>query len=103
MERLDRNAPVRLWVVGNLDLLNVLKTALFCSKTCPGDGIAADRILLLSCFEPSQRRVTAALSEQRSRLVAALADEVHFAHTIPGGKTARLAERISGGEFTKLS
>ena len=41
MERLDRDAPVRLWAIGSLDLLNVPKTALFCSKTCPGDAILA--------------------------------------------------------------
>ncbi|MBU0736233.1 MAG: DNA-processing protein DprA [Proteobacteria bacterium] len=163
MERLDRDAPVRLWAIGSLDLLNVPKTALFCSKTCPGDailaamdqaqkwrdqgrciisgfhspiereclqillrgvqpiiicparslegmripkewrdGIAADRILLLSYFKPSQRRLTAALSEQRNKLVAALADEVHFAHVTPGGKTARVAEQISGWGLPKI-
>ena len=162
MERLDRDAPVRLWAVGNLDLLNVPKTALFCSKTCPGDailaamdqaqkwrdqgrciisgfhspiereclqillrgvqpiiicparslekmripkewreGIARDRILLLSSFDPSQRRLTAALSEQRNRLVAALSNEVYFAHISPGGKTARVAEQISGWGIPK--
>ncbi len=162
MERLDRDAPVRLWAIGSLDLLNVPKTALFCSKTCPGDailaamdqaqkwrdqgrciisgfhspiereclqillrgvqpiiicparsldrmripvewreGIGAGRILLLSPFEPSNRRLTAALSEQRNKLVAALADDVFFAHTTPGGKTARLAEQISGWGIPK--
>ena len=60
------------------------------------EGVGAGRILLLSPFEPSQRRLTAALSEQRNKLVAALADEVCFAHATPGGKTARLAEQISG-------
>lgn len=155
-KRLNRDAPSRLWAVGSLDLLNVSKTALFCSKSCPGDailaamdqaqrwrdegrciisgfhspiekeclkillrgvqpviicparslegmrfpkewreGIEADRILLVSPFDSSQRRITAALSEQRNKLVAALADEVHFVNTIPGGKTARLAEQIS--------
>ncbi|MBU1904358.1 MAG: hypothetical protein KJ573_12300, partial [Proteobacteria bacterium] len=60
------------------------------------EGIRAGRILLLSPFEPSNRRLTAALSEQRNKLVAALADDVFFAHTTPGGKTARLAEQVSG-------
>ncbi|MDQ1238733.1 MAG: hypothetical protein QG577_918 [Thermodesulfobacteriota bacterium] len=59
------------------------------------EGIATDRILLLSPFDPSQRRLTAPISEQRNRLVAALADAVHFAHITPGGKTARLGEQIS--------
>lgn len=58
-------------------------------------GIGAGRILLLSPFEPSQRRLTVRLSEQRNKLVAALADEVYFAHITPGGKTERLAEQIS--------
>jgi predicted Rossmann fold nucleotide-binding protein DprA/Smf involved in DNA uptake len=157
IERLSKDAPVRLWAIGRLDLINIPKTALFCSKICPGDaiikaldqaqkwrnqrrciisgfhspiekecleillrgdqsiiicparslekmripmewlgGIGAGRILLLSPFEPSQRRLTAALSEQRNKLVAALADEVYFAHIAPGGKTERLAEQISG-------
>jgi predicted Rossmann fold nucleotide-binding protein DprA/Smf involved in DNA uptake len=149
MERLDRDAPVQLWAIGSMDLLNVPKTALFCSETCSGDAILAamdqaqkwrdqgrciisgfhspiekeclqillrgvqpiiicpsrslegiripkewreciqaERILLLSRFGSSHRRLTAELSEQRNRLVAALSDEVHFAHTTPGGKTA---------------
>ena len=156
-KRLGKDAPVRLWAIGCLDLINIPKTALFCSKSCPGDailkamdqaqkwrnqgrcvisgfhspiekeclqillrgvqpiiicparslermripmewrgGIEAGRILLLSPFESSQRRFTAVLSEQRNKLVAALADEVYFAHATPGGKTARLAEQISG-------
>jgi len=162
MERLDRDAPVRLWATGSLDLLNVPKTALFCSKTCPGDailaamdqaqkwrdqgrciisgfhspiekeclqillrgvqpiiicparslegmrilkewreGIDTGRMLLLSPFEPSKRRLTAALSAQRNRLVAALSNEIYFVHITPGGKTARLAEQISGWEIPK--
>ena len=156
-ERLGKDVPDRLWAIGRLDLINTPKTALFCSKSCPGDailmtmdqaqkwrdqgrciisgfhspiekeclkillrgrqpiiicparsldrmripvewreGIGAGRILLLSPFEPPQRRLTAALSEHRNKLVAALADEVYFAHTTLGGKTARLAENISG-------
>jgi len=59
-------------------------------------GIEAGRILLLSPFELSQRRLTAASSEQRNKLVAALADEVYFAHITPGGKTERHAEQIFG-------
>jgi len=63
-------------------------------------GIEAGRVLLLSSFEPSQRRLTAALSEQRNKMVAAMADEVYFAHITPGGKTARLAEQVSGWNIT---
>jgi predicted Rossmann fold nucleotide-binding protein DprA/Smf involved in DNA uptake len=155
--RLGKDAPVRLWAIGRIDLISIPKTALFCSKICPGDAIlkamdqaqkwreygrciisgfhspiekeclqillrgeqsiiicparslekmripmewresiGAGRILLLSPFESSQHRLTTALSEQRNRLVAALADEIYFAHITPKGKTARLAEQISG-------
>ena len=157
IKRLGSAAPEVLFTIGNTNLLLLSKTALFCSKICPGDaiikaldqaqkwrnqrrciisgfhspiekecleillrgdqsiiicparslermripmewraGIGAGRILLLSPFEPSQRRLTAALSEQRNKVVAALADEVYFAHITPGGKTKRLAEQISG-------
>jgi len=156
-KRLGKDAPARLWAIGRIDLISISKTALFCSKICPGDAIlkamdqaqkwrdhgrciisgfhspiekeclqillrgeqsivicparslekmripmewresiGAGRILLLSPFESSQRRLTTALSEQRNKLVAALADEVYFAHITPDGKTARLAEQISG-------
>ncbi len=161
IERLGKDAPARLWTIGRLDLISIPKTALFCSKSCPGDailkvmdqaqkwrdhgrciisgfhspiekeclkillrgvqpiiicparslermripmewrdGVGAGRILLLSPFEASQRRLTAALSEHRNKLVAALAGEVYFAHTTPGGKTARLVEQISGWGIT---
>ena len=156
VKRLGKDAPVRLWAIGPMDLLGMPKTAFFCSNRCPGDailgamdqaqkwrdqgrciisgfhspiekeclkillrgrqpiiicparslenmripkewhqGIGAGRILLLSPFESSQRRPTTALSEQRNKLVAALADEVYFAHTTSGGKTERLAVQIS--------
>ncbi|MBN1833244.1 MAG: hypothetical protein JW896_14160 [Deltaproteobacteria bacterium] len=42
-------------------------------------GIETCRILLLSAFESSQRRITTTLSEQRNKLVAALVEEVYFA------------------------
>jgi len=38
-KRLGKDAPVRLWANGRLDLINSPKTALFCSKRCPGDAI----------------------------------------------------------------
>ena len=155
-KRLGKDAPVRLWAIGLLDLLDMHKTTFFCSNRCPGDaileamdqaqkwrdkgrciisgfhspiekeclkillrgrqpiiicparslenmripkewheGIGAGRILLLSPFDPSHRRLTAALSEQRNKLVAALADEVYVAHTTPRGKIARLTAQIS--------
>ena len=38
-ERLGTDAPPHLTTLGNLDLLALPKTALFCSARCPGDAI----------------------------------------------------------------
>lgn len=40
-QRLGENAPDRLWAIGRPDLIHLPKTALFCSKNCPGDAILA--------------------------------------------------------------
>jgi predicted Rossmann fold nucleotide-binding protein DprA/Smf involved in DNA uptake len=40
-ERFPRIAPTHLTALGNLDLLNLPKTALFCSVRCPGSAILA--------------------------------------------------------------
>jgi predicted Rossmann fold nucleotide-binding protein DprA/Smf involved in DNA uptake len=40
-ERLGRDAPARLFASGNLDLLDLPKTALFCSTRCPGSVLLA--------------------------------------------------------------
>lgn len=154
--RLGKEAPDRLWAIGNLELLKLPKTALFCSSHCPGDAIlkAMDqaqkwrdqgrcvisgfhspiekeclqillrgrqpiiicparsienmripivwrltiekgRLLLLSLFPAAERRMTAALADQRNQMVTALADEVYFAHTTPGGRTSRLSKQIA--------
>jgi len=53
------------------------------------------RLLILSCFSEGERRVTADLAARRNELVAALADEVWFAHITPGGRTEQLAKRFS--------
>lgn len=154
-ERLGANEPPQLTALGNLDLLALPKTALFCSTRCPGDAIlraydqaakwrdagrciisgfhspvekeclrillrgsqpviicparslpervppdwkmplAAGRLLILSCFNESERRVTANLAAHRNEFVAALADEVWFAHIAPGGQMERLAKKFS--------
>ena len=154
-ERLGANAPDKLSVLGNLDLLAQPKTALFCSTRCPGDAIlraydqaakwrdagrcvisgfhspvkkeclrillrgtqpiiicparslpkrvpadwkkplAGGRLLILSGFTEGERRVTTDLAARRNGLVAALADEIWFAHITPGGKMDRLAKRFS--------
>ena len=38
-ERLGDTAPTKLWTLGNLGLLALPKTALFCSARCPGQVI----------------------------------------------------------------
>jgi len=155
-ERLGTEMSPNLWAIGNLDLLALPKTALFCSARCPGDAIlrtydqaakwrdegrciisgfhspvekeclrillrgsqpvimcparslenmrlppdwkkpfSDSRLLILSCFSGCNRRVTAPLAARRNEFVAALADEVWFAHIAPGGKMQRLANKIA--------
>jgi len=153
--RLNSAAPSCLSALGNLELLALPKTALFCSARCPGSDILAaydqaavwrdtgrciisgfhspveqeclrillrgkqpiiicparalpkrippewrqpladGRLLILSAFPDTETRVTAAFAERRNEIVAALADEVHFAHVTPGGETERLSKRVA--------
>ena len=146
--------PSELFTNGNLDLLALPKTALFCSARCPGNAIltaydqaakwrdagrcivsgfhspvekeclkillrgsqpiiicparslpklvpldwkkplADGRLLILSCFNDGASRVTTELAARRNEFVAALADEVWFAHITPGGQMAQLGERL---------
>ena len=44
-----------------------------------------NRLLVLSQFPASEQRATKSLAKDRNQLVAALADEVVFAHITPGG------------------
>ncbi len=72
----------------------------------PGDWktpLAAGRLLILSPFGPTHRRVTADLAARRNELVAALADEVWFAHITPGGQAERLSNRLTDGIFLSPS
>lgn len=152
-ERLGAEAPPTLTALGNLDLLALPKTALFCSARCPGKvilttydqvaqwrdagrcvisgfhspvekeclqillrgdasvilcpargmlerllaqwaiAVASGRMLILSCFPQSARRVTAELAARRNEFIAALADEVFIAHATPGGHLDQLARR----------
>lgn len=152
--RLEPDAPHELHLLGNLDLLALPKTALFCSARCPGEAIlrahgqaakwrdegrcvisgfhspverdclrillrgqgpvvvcparslpkrvpsewepalAAGRMLLLTPFGHEHRRISAALAARRNDLVAALADELWFAHITPGGRMEQLARRF---------
>jgi len=154
-ERLSEAAPAQLTGLGNLDLLALPKTALFCSARCPGHAILAaydqaarwrdagrcvisgfhspveqeclrillrgtpplivcparalptripaawrtplaeGRLLILSGFTAAAKRVTTELAARRNTLVAALADEVCFAHITPGGQSERLTHRLA--------
>lgn len=155
-ERLGDAAPPQLSALGNLDLLTLPRTALFCSARCPGDAILRTydqaarwrdagrclisgfhspiereclsillrgkppviicparslekmrlpsawktplnegRLLILSCFPSSHHRATTELAVRRNQFVAALADEVWFAHIASGGQTEQLAKIIA--------
>jgi predicted Rossmann fold nucleotide-binding protein DprA/Smf involved in DNA uptake len=58
------------------------------------DSLAKGRLLILSPFSGNQRRFTAELASQRNLLVAALADEVCFIHSDPGGRTEELRQQV---------
>ncbi len=49
------------------------------------------RVLFISPFEKSPRRVTRESAVRRNEVAAALADEAFVAHVAPGGETERLA------------
>ena len=52
----------------------------------------AGRLLIVSPFEPKQKRITAALAEARNRFVGAIADRMFVAHAAPGSKTLALCK-----------
>jgi predicted Rossmann fold nucleotide-binding protein DprA/Smf involved in DNA uptake len=60
------------------------------------EPLAQGRLLLLSPFASTDRRVTTALATQRNRLVAALADEIVFAYVKPGGHLDELRQVAAG-------
>jgi hypothetical protein len=60
------------------------------------DPIADNRMLILSTFAKSEKRVTKDLALARNLIVAALADEVVFAHVTPGGQLDQLRKVIAG-------
>jgi len=155
-DRLGDDAPDNIWYIGNIQLLKIPKTALFCSKICPGEailqaitkaqewrdngrciisgfhspvekeclkillrgmqpiiicparsiekmriskewieGIESGHILIISPFNYTKHRLTEKQSEERNELVAALADEIYFAHISKGSNTEKLNETIS--------
>jgi predicted Rossmann fold nucleotide-binding protein DprA/Smf involved in DNA uptake len=57
-------------------------------------AFSAGRLLILSPFGPNQKRITAALAEQRNRVVGALADRVFVAHAAPSSRTLALCEEL---------
>jgi predicted Rossmann fold nucleotide-binding protein DprA/Smf involved in DNA uptake len=153
-EHFGADAPPHLSALGNLDLLALPKTALFCSARCPGKIIlttydqaakwrdtgrcvisgfhspvekeclrillrgsqpiivcparalprrvppdwkkplTAGRLLVLSAFAATAKRITAELASRRNEFVAALADEVFIAHAAVGGHLETLARRL---------
>lgn len=62
--------------------------------------LAAGGLLVLSCFTTTEDRVTSELALHRNELVAALADEIWFAHIVPGGELEKLAARFAGWPST---
>ena len=52
------------------------------------------RLLLVTSFSESVQRTTRRTAQQRNRLVAALADQVLFAHAQPGSQTEQLAHEV---------
>jgi hypothetical protein len=64
------------------------------------EPLAQGRLLLLSRFGTTDRRVTAELAARRNEFIAAMADEVWFAHIAPGGKMQRLANKVRGTFFS---
>ncbi|MEH6875288.1 MAG: DNA-processing protein DprA [Candidatus Competibacter sp.] len=57
-------------------------------------ALNAGRLLLLSPFEKTPRRVTADSARRRNELVAALADRSFIAHATPGGQLEQLSARL---------
>lgn len=54
-------------------------------------AIDEGRLLVLSPFDPAQRRVTATLAERRNAAVDAISAALLVIHAAPGGNTERLA------------
>ena len=65
----------------------------------------AGRLLILSPFGPKHQRITAALAEQRNRVVGALADRVFVAHAAPGSRTMTVCTELQahGKEIVTVS
>jgi hypothetical protein len=57
-------------------------------------AFASGRLLILSPFDPKQKRITAALAEERNRFVASFADRAFVAHAAPGSRTLTLSQEL---------
>lgn len=62
----------------------------------------AGRVLFLSPFTQQPVRITKESAARRNEVVAALADDAHIAHVIPGGGTARIAQMLEGWGVPRL-
>lgn len=58
-------------------------------------AIRTGRLLILSSFNRTHRRATAALAAQRNDLLAVLATDVFIPYAAPGGRTEALARKLS--------
>jgi predicted Rossmann fold nucleotide-binding protein DprA/Smf involved in DNA uptake len=59
--------------------------------------LAEGRLLFLSPFEQTVRRITVESSVARNRFVASLADEIFIAYAAPGSKTEALCRELASG------
>ena len=57
-------------------------------------ALAVDRLLVLSRFSDGLHRATLETAHRRDEFVAALVDEIWFAHINPGGWTEKIVERV---------
>lgn len=53
------------------------------------------RLLILSPFPPSAKRMTSAMAEERNRFVAALSDRIFVPHAAPGSRTLTLVQELA--------
>ncbi len=65
--------------------------------------LAAGRLLMLSAFTATAKRVTSGLAARRNDFVAALADEVFIAHASFGGHLENLIGRLRAWRIPVLS
>jgi predicted Rossmann fold nucleotide-binding protein DprA/Smf involved in DNA uptake len=61
-----------------------------------------NRLLILSPFDDSIRRVTAETAEKRNRMMMEIADEIVFGHISDGGMLSRLRQDFKDKKITML-